>query len=500
MRTAALALTLLGLSAAPLTAQDWQAIVVGQPGPGTDVSLDDALHAGEALKKGGVPLLDVIRDMPRARLTDTLAVMGDVPRLVFFYSGRMPSGSLAMQDGAMPLDTILQSAAGAGTQEMILMLENCSDESPIPSRITVPDAPDGMALMVVASAGPGARCEPGERLSDALRAMSEEQSLTGDLLARLDGMFTVGSVPSPVVMTGAGPQDSGDSLVELLPEDVILLPALDGDFSLGGGESGFEETIGVDEVIEIVLPARVPDIPDMPEIVEDNSPVITFAALPTAQIAALPIVAGLPDPSILVGLIEGVTDASLEVDPQPDAPSTALASFFDDNAEIATSLATLRNMRQNDPEMYSSLLATGAFDPQDDRVLAKVIQSELSRMNCYRGRVDGQYGRRSREGSSSYFDELKKKGLAALDDPAATVDLFRLILGNDDIRCPDPVVARPRTNNPARQQNATRQTQSSPVRQQPAQTVQRNQPVQQQSTPSRQPNFSGARFGSGIGR
>ncbi len=498
MRTAALALTLLGLSAAPLTAQEWKAIVVGQPGPGTEVSFADALHAGAALEKGGLTLVDTIRDKPRARLTDTLSAMKDAPRLVFFYSGQMPSGSVAMQDGTMPLDTVLRGAAAAGTQEMILMLENCSDESPIPARIAVPEAPKGMALMVVASAGPGARCEAGERLSDALRGMSAEEPLTGDLLARLEDMFTVGSVPSPVILSGARAEE-GEELVELLPEDVILLPALDGDFSLGGDGDGLGETIGADEVIEIVLPAQMPDISDLPEVVEDNTPVITFAALPTTQIAALPIVAGLPDPSILVGLIEGVTDASLEVDPQPDAPSTALASFFDDNAEIATSLATLRDMRQNDPEMYTSLLSSGAFDPEDERVLAKVIQSELGRMNCYRGRVDGQYGPGSRRGSTSYFEELKKKGLAALDDPAATVDLFRLILGNEDVRCPDPVVAQPRPTNTARPQNTTSQTQSRPTRQQPTQQVQRSQP-QQQAPQSQQPNFSGARFGSGIGR
>ncbi|EBA05755.1 hypothetical protein [Sagittula stellata] len=522
MRTAALALMLAGLCAAPLTAQEstagdlvtidltgedvtgqepiapeWKAIVVGQPGPGAKMSFADAFHAGQAIEKGGLPLIDMIRDMPRTRLTDTLAALEDAPRLLLFYSGRIPSGSVSMQDGTMPLDTILRSASVAGTEEMILMLENCTDQTPVPAQVIVPEPPEGMALLVMASAGPGERCEPGERLSDALRAMSEEEDLTGDLLARLDGMFTVGSVPSPVIMTGAPEENDTQELVELLPEDVILLPALDGDFSLGGGgdDNGFEETIGEDEVIEIVLPARVPDLAQ--DIVE-NTPVVTFAALPTAQIAALPLAAGLPEPSILVGLIEGITDASLEVDPEPEAESTALASFTNDNAAIVASLATLRELRKNDPGMYASLLASGAFDPPAGDVLAKVIQTELRRMNCYLGGIDGDYGPRSRRGSTSYYGELEKKEIASLDSPDASVDLFRLILGNDDVRCPDPVVAKPRSsttrsntarNTSSRSTNTTRTTRSAPAAQAPSRAP--------TSSPSRSSggNFSGGSFG-----
>jgi len=496
MRTAALALTLLGLTAAPLAAQEWKAIVVGQPGPGAKMSFADAFHAGQALEKGGLPLIDMIRDMPRARLTDTLAVLEDAPRLLLFYSGRIPSGSVSMQDGTMPLDTILRSASVAGTEEMILMLENCTDQSPVPAQVIVPEPPEGMALMVIASAGPGERCEPDERLSDVLGLMSEEEELTGDLLERLDGMFTVGSVPSPVVMTGA-PEEDVQELVELLPEDVILLAPLDGDFSLGGGgdDDGFEETIGDDEVIEIVLPARVPGLPQ--EVV-DNTPVVTFAALPTAQIAALPLAAGLPEPSILVGLIEGVTEASLDVDPEPESESTALASFINDNAAIAASLTTLRELRKNDPEMYASLLASGAFDPPAGDVLAKVIQTELRRMNCYLGGIDGDYGPRSRRGSTSYYDELKKKEIASLESPDASVDLFRLILGNDEVRCPDPVVAQPRAtttrsttsrNTSTRSTSNTRTTRSAPAAQAPSRAP--------TSAPSRSSggNFSGGSFG-----
>ena len=244
-----------------------------------------------------------------------------------------------------------------------------------------------------------------------------------------------------------------------------------------------------------MLPARVPDLPQ--EVV-DNTPVVTFAALPTAQIAALPLAAGLPEPSILVGLIEGVTEASLDVDPEPEAESTALASFINDNAAIAASLTTLRELRKNDPEMYASLLASGAFDPPAGDVLAKVIQTELRRMNCYLGGIDGDYGPRSRRGSSSYYDELKKKEIASLESPDASVDLFRLILGNDEVRCPDPVVAQPRAtttrsttsrNTSTRSTSNTRTTRSAPAAQAPSRAP--------TSAPSRSSggNFSGGSFG-----
>ncbi|MBP0484987.1 hypothetical protein [Sagittula salina] len=410
---------------------DWQAIVVGQPGPGAHGSFADAFFASRAFERGGVVVLDMIRDLPRARLTDTLTRLEGVPNLLLYYSGRMNSGSISMQDGSMPLATVLDAAAQAGTRGVLLMVENCTDPQAGPGQVIVPDAPNGLTMTVVTSVTQGESCTWGARLSDELRNLAEEPALTGDLMAMLHGVAVTGAA---VQVTLTGPIENPEpveEIVEFLPDDVVQIAVLDGDFSLTGDPEPIE-----DDVIEILLPAQLPSVP---EEIAKAEPVVTFAALPQTQIAAAPIAAGLPKPSILVGLIEGVTDAALST--ETDSESRALASFVDDNDDIAASLVTLRKLREDNPEMYAAMLTAGSFDPPDGRILAKVIQTELQRMNCYLGRIDGDYGRGSQRGSSLYYEELKKRDTAALDSPEASIDLFRLILGNDAVDCPKPVVS-----------------------------------------------------------
>ncbi len=426
MRRLTQTLALLTLTATvPQVAQaDWQAIVVGQPGPMADLSFADAFHASQAFEKGGIPVIDIIRDLPRARLTDTLAALTDVPRLIIFYSGRIPSGSISMNDGTMPLATILRSAAVAGTQEMILMIENCTSNIPDSAQVILPETPEGMELMVMSSAEFGDTCASGERLSDELKDLSQETALTGPLLDALDDMVVTGSVSTPVMLSAPVLAGSflDEGVIELLPDDVILLVPIDDDFD-EEPEAGDTELLDDTVFIEVVLPARAPTLPQ--ETIDSDEPVITFAALPQAQIAALPLAAGLPEPSVLVGLIEGVTDASLDTG---EGESSALDY---ENLEAA------RALREANPELFASMLSSGAFDPPED-IVALSLQTELKRMNCYRSRLDNDWGRGSRSSVGRYFQQV---GESNPHGQQATVDLFRYIIGRDDVACPTPVAA-----------------------------------------------------------
>jgi len=410
-------------------AAPWQAIVVGHPGGGLGQQpFEDAFHASRAFENGGIPVIDIIRDLPRARLTDTLGTLTNVPRLIVFYSGRIPSGSIEMQDGTMPLTTILKSAAAGGTREMVLILENCTDASPTPAQVIVPEAPEGMELMVLTSAAFGGLCEPDERLSDELEDMSNEAVLRGPLLDELDDAIVTGAVSTQIMLSdpvtvGSPLLDTG--AITFLPDDVILLTPVDDDFTnvAVAPDDDDDLVLNDDLFVEVVLPAREPPLPE--EVIQDDGPVITFAALPASQITALPLATGLPEPSIIVGLIEGVTDASLETNPDSE----------DSNALDYSNLEAVRALRVANPELFAAMLATGAFDPSQEE-LEVALQTELKRMNCYRMRIDGDWGRGSRRAAQQYFDEGK---VDASVGTAATFDLFRTILGNKDVACATPV-------------------------------------------------------------
>jgi hypothetical protein len=458
----------------------WKVITVGQPGPAAEMSFADALSASKAFEKAGLPVIDIIRDMPRARLTDTLAALEGAPRLILFYSGRIPSGSISMQDGTMPLDTVLKSTAAAGTKEMILLIENCTTHSTEPAQLIVPDAPEGMDLMVISSVADGGTCVMGKRLSDRLKEMGEAEDVRGPLLDKLAGLPIEGGISTPVELSGilatGGP--SVDELVELLPEDVILI-SLEGDFGAEEEERFNEEDF---DIIEIVLPAQTP-VFEVPKGGPDD-PVVTFAALPAAQIAALPVATGMPEPSILVGLIEGVTDAALEEEPDDES-----------NALDFTNTAGVRRLKVSNPDLFASLLNSGAFDPPPP-ALASALQGELATMNCYRMRVDGDWGNGSRRAANAYFDEVKPEEPTS---PEATTDLFRLILREEVVRCPTPRVAAPA---PARSTSSSRATTSRTTTNRattsaPARTTSTAPVTRTPTTSSSRP--SGNNFGSGSG-
>ena len=160
--------------------------------------------------------------------------------------------------------------------------------------------------------------------------------------------------------------------------------------------------------------------------------------------ASLALPAGMPEPSIIIGVLrsESASYNTVEDDPSGGAAggngiSSTEISF--DNLEAR------RAMRAQGEELFVNLVGRGAFDPATN-VLVVALQTELKRMGCYRSVIDGDWGGGSKSSVKRYFDEFG--GEAVTLDP--TIDLFRQIILKDDIECatakPTAVRAKRKTN------------------------------------------------------
>lgn len=229
---------------------------------------------------------------------------------------------------------------------------------------------------------------------------------------------------------------------------------------LGANWTGFTpiSTAPVDSGPVVSAPPSVADAVIIP---------VAAAAPFIGDRAARPTAAGLPEPSVIVG-----------DDPRPAGipPTDSIAG-----QALGTGFAERQQIRADDPQLFASLLTSGAFDPAEAD-LAEAIQAELRRMDCYRGEVDGLWGAGSRAALDRYH--------AAAGGDAASVEpeiaLFRA-LAAADVRCPPPApaVAQPRSQpatvtparrTPAASGQAVRQ-QPAPQRAQPAQPAQPTQPA-----------------------
>jgi hypothetical protein len=176
---------------------------------------------------------------------------------------------------------------------------------------------------------------------------------------------------------------------------------------------------------------------------------------------------GLPAPSILVGFVTEESDLALEpeiIAPAiVDAPIAGLGLSYDD-------LDARNEMRTADPDIFASLVESGAFDPPDTE-LARAIQTELARMNCYRSTIDGLWGPGSRRSVAGYYEQVG--GTTPSQDP--DVRIFRAIITSEDVRCPDPApraVAQP-TRRATTQAAPRAATQAAPAPAAPAATGRR---------------------------
>lgn len=153
-----------------------------------------------------------------------------------------------------------------------------------------------------------------------------------------------------------------------------------------------------------------------------GGPVVSRTLSPTIDLPT-PGEEGRPQPSILVGF---VVDALPDAPEVPDEP-VAGATFGADD------VAAREALRDQDAALFEGLVASGAFDPAGSDV-ARALQVELARINCYTAGIDGVWGPGSQRALAAFYE---LSGTSQPDqDPS--LDDFRAVLAASGIRCPDP--------------------------------------------------------------
>lgn len=131
-----------------------------------------------------------------------------------------------------------------------------------------------------------------------------------------------------------------------------------------------------------------------------------------------PLRAGLPRPSIIIG-------------------DRAVLAAFDPRGPLGFAFASRQAIRQRDAGLFERLLGDGAFDPDAARV-PEAIQTELRRMACYGGSIDGAWG----SGSAGAVRRWSQASQARAGD-GPDMALYRAILRQGDVECAAPAVAAP---------------------------------------------------------
>ncbi|MEM1233578.1 MAG: hypothetical protein AAGH70_05585 [Pseudomonadota bacterium] len=204
-----------------------------------------------------------------------------------------------------------------------------------------------------------------------------------------------------------------------------------------------------------------------------TGPSIPGAAPSPIVPAAARVTGDRPQPSIILGLIEPGQEASFGVE-------SLLRSTVEEVLFDIDDLAAREALRESDPELFRQLVEEGYLDVAEGEALARQLQVELARMNCYTSDIDGLWGPGSRGSVSRYFEEVG----VARSDLAATNDLLRTILITGDRECPDDTpapVASGGSNSGSSSSSGTR-TQTTRTQSQPART--QTQPTRTEPTGS----------------
>lgn len=403
--------------AAPAVADDWSVLVIGSDG--------DAVAVSNGLAGAGVRDVRHLLDGGPRDIVDAVQGIAGADRVLVYFNGPLAqrAGQPAIgDDPRLTVAALADSLFAGGARQAALLVENCG-----PGGSGAPIAPPVGSLrgdfLLAASAGPGAACA-GPVLTQALLGAGTDTPLetvaqAGWVGVRPAASFSIAPAPGSEAATVA-----------------FLEPRIEG------------QSVGA-------------------------VPTTLFIAPPAAQIAAIPVPAGFPQPSIIVGIIqvepeqETLTTVGAVTDTVPESPSLEITY---DNLETRTAL------RESDPEAFAALVAGGAFDPPSAD-LARAIQSELARMDCYTSSIDGLFGRGSQAAVARYYDE---RGVAAPASLDASAELFRDIILNEDVECPPVVVAQPQRTAPSSSGSSAQAAAPRPTQPRPAPAP---QPQPQTSTP-----------------
>ena len=457
---------------------------------------EDAFAVSEALFGLGYTVARLENPEPR-RIEDALqelaAVTGPV---VIYYAGRMQADDMVMVSGAtLALDDALTQAGDRDATAVFL--DSCQDgvAASEPSQVTEqtpvePEAPAATGVFLVRAPDP---CTDGPVLTDLLLERLEIPGLDSSAMFADTDMVVQSTLTAPLVFRRA------DTGMRLSAEDYRMLDTLSPEAQAQMLALWAEAGIAIDragaptpqasaprpaprETVVLTQPVRPVTggatlVPIKPAAnrVRDAVSLTPRTPVPTQVSAARPVpgAGGLPQPSIIVGLI-APTEASFATATETPGPVAGSIIAFDD-------IAGRRALRDSDPDTFASLLQAGAFDPPPDEIVV-ALQTELTRMSCYTSTIDGQWGPGSRAAVGRYYEQIG--GAAPSQDP--DVSIFRQIALRDDVTCP-AVQAAPR---PAA-------TQARPRTVQPAAPAAPAAPPPQTARPSRTINQS---TGSGIFR
>ena len=422
------ALLVLTALAQPAAADDWRVLVIGNPSRSAPTAFADAHMAAETFRRMALGPVAMQREIGADALAQALDSLSGSHGVVIYFAGPIgsgPAGPMLMGQGGGDargaIDPLLARLAATGTREAVLLIEDCAGGDGMAGRLRQPELPAGLMVYMAATAGPSGTCpERADRLTDRL-AGSDADTLQG----RLTGLWTGAATLDPLAITpgttpDAAPTAAGAALVEVVESDVIRIAPVT------------VATIAPTEVIAgtVLDPAPEPDDPTTPTSAS-AVPAAEPAAVPAAEPAvfrplrdedmlALPVAAGMPQPSIIVGIIRPDPP---EPEAAPDLPQIA----YDD-------LAAREALRQDDPALFRTLVESGALDPPPESVVI-ALQTELQRSGCYTAAIDGQWGNGSRRAVDRFAEAA---GLTPVTrDPDAT--LFRQMLLAGPVECPAPV-------------------------------------------------------------
>ena len=416
---------------------------------------EDAFAVSEALFGLGYNVARLENPAPErieAALQELATVTGPV---VIYYAGRMQADDLlTVSGGPLALDDALTQAGDRDAT--MVFLDNCqtgdaASEIAAQSEDT-PTLPPREGLFLVRSPDP---CPEGPALTDLLLERLEIPGLDTSAMFADTDMVVQSTLTAPQVFRRA------DTGMRLTAEDYRMLDTLSPEAQAQMLALWAEAGIAIDradaptpqatvqrsaprETVVLTQPVRPVTggatlVPVKPAAnrVRDAVSLTPRTPVPTQVSAARPVpgAGGLPQPSIIVGLI-APTNASFATATETPGPVAGSIIAFDD-------IAGRRALRDSDPETFGSLLQAGAFDPPPGEIVV-ALQTELTRMSCYTSTIDGQWGPGSRAAVGRYYEQIG--GAAPSQDP--DVSIFRQIVLRDDVTCP-AVQAAPRPAAPA---------------------------------------------------
>ncbi len=423
---------------APAAQASSQAVVVGDTGAGNGNGFADAYYAAQAVKAwtGAAPVLH--RNASYDAVTQSLNALADQQQGVLYFAAPTAGGQVLLDGRAFDLEAYVARFFDGSDKTLVLLFEDCARSDGQATPLPQVSAPVAGALVVAQSATPQGVCPADDlRMSDVLKHAARAGQGAPDLAAYV----RAGDIANLRSFVRERPEEraTGGSAVQ---------PSLTASTAVIAPVSSAVSTASISAVSATSEAARVTSA-FQPQQAQET--VVVFTAPPSQQIRARRRAAGLPKPSIIVGLIDGVTEASF-------APAQTVLDPSGNEIGYDT-VAARQRLRRDDPELFASLVAGGAFDPPGE-VLASALQTELARMGCYTSRIDGDWGRGSRGAMARYFDETGDRGQSV--DP--TIELFRRVISQDDVTCAAPVAAAPRAGRTSRPTSTTT-TRARPTRQ-----------------------------------